>query len=136
MNAEFVDTNILIYAHHRRAGPKHNQAVTLLARLFEEGCGALSVQVLSEFYSVITKKYGFASETAEEQISDLACWMIHSPRHSDLLRAAQLQRGFQISWWDALIVNSAIQLGCTTLWTEDLNHGQQFSSVTVRNPFV
>ena len=57
-------------------------------------------------------------------------------RDEDILRAAGLQREFQISWWDALILNSAIELGCSTLWTEDLNHGQRYSTLTVRNPFA
>jgi predicted nucleic acid-binding protein len=136
MSAEFVDTNILVYAHDRSAGNKHGSSIELLKRLFEKENGALSIQVLAEFYSVVTRKLGLAAEHAESAITDYAGWSLHSTSHSDLLRAAGLQRRYGISWWDALIVNSAIQLGCSVLWSEDLRSGQRYGDVTVRNPFA
>jgi predicted nucleic acid-binding protein len=135
MSAEFIDTNVLVYAHDGGAGAKHTQAVELLARLFDEDGGALSIQVLSEFYSVATRKLGIRSDEAEEVIRDLGALNIHRPRHADLLKAAQLHRRHKISWWDALILQSANELGCTVLWTEDLADGRRYGAVTVRNPF-
>ena len=135
MSAEFIDTNVLVYAHDGGSGAKHTQAVALLTRLFENAGGALSIQVLSEFYSVATRKLGIPSDEAEEVIRDLGGWTIHRPRHADLLKAAQMHRRYRIAWWDALIVHSAIELGCTVLWTEDLTDGQRYGGVTVRNPF-
>jgi|SRR5580693_1118497 predicted nucleic acid-binding protein len=135
MSVEFVDTNILIYAHDRGAGTKHAQAVELLTRLVEEGSGALSIQVLSEFYAAATKKLSMRSQIAEDVIRDLAGWSIHRPGHADVLKASGLHRRYKISWWDAMIVNSALELGCSVLWTEDLGDGQRFGSVTVQNPF-
>jgi predicted nucleic acid-binding protein len=135
MSVEFIDTNVLIYAHDGGAGAKHTQAVELLTRLFEEEAGALSIQVLSEFYAASTGKLGIKSHEAEEIIRDLGGWTIHRPGHADLLKAAHLHRRHKIAWWDALIVNSAIELGCTVLWTEDLSDRQRYESVTVQNPF-
>lgn len=135
MSAEFIDTNVLIYAHDGGAGRKHTQAVELLSRLFDEAAGGLSIQVLSEFYSAATRKLGIKSSEAEEVIRDLGGWTIHRPGHADLLRAAQLHRRHKIAWWDALILNSAIELECSVLWTEDLADGQRYGSLTVRNPF-
>jgi predicted nucleic acid-binding protein len=135
MSAEFVDTNVLVYAHDRSAGPKHEASVQLLTRLVEKRVGALSTQVLAEFYSAATRKLGMASAEAEDVIADLAGWTIHRPAHSDLLRASRLHRHHKIGWWDALIVTSALELGCRVLWTEDLTHGQRFGGVLVRNPY-
>ena len=135
MSVEFVDTNVLIYAHDGGAGVKHDKAVDLLTRLFEEASGALSVQVLSEFYAAATKKLAMRSEEAEDVIRDLGVWSIHSAGHADLLKAAQLHRRYKIAWWDAMVINSAIELGCPVLWTEDLSDGQRYGTVTVRNPF-
>jgi len=135
MSVEFIDTNVLVYAHDRGARAKHDQAVELLARLFEDARGALSIQVLSEFYAAAIKKLAMKSEEAEEVISDLAAWTIHRPGHADLLKASRLHRRYKIAWWDALILNSAIELGCSILWTEDLADGQRYGSVVVRNPF-
>lgn len=136
MSAEFVDTNILVYAHDGGAGAKHQRSVELVTRLFEEGSGGLSIQVLCEFYSAATKKLRMKAEEAEAVVDDLAGWTIHRPGHSDVIRAARLHRRYKIGWWDALIVNSAIELGCSALWTEDLNDGQHYAGVIVRNPFM
>ena len=135
MNAEFVDTNVVVYAHDKNAGLKQAQASELLARLIREECGVLSIQVLTEFYWTATRKLNITSEEAERILSDYGRWTTHYMRHFDLLKAAQLQRRHKISWWDALIVCSAMESGCSILWTEDLKDGQRFGSMTVRNPF-
>ena len=136
MNVEFVDTNVLIYAHDRSAGCKHTAAVALLSRLFEQGAGALSVQVLSEFYAVAVGKLGMNSQYAEDAVADLGSWMIHRPSHEDVLRASRLFRRYKIGWWDAMLLNSALELGCTTLWSEDFQDGRRYGSLTLRNPFA
>jgi predicted nucleic acid-binding protein len=136
MSVEFVDTNVLIYAHDEGAGKKHERSVQLLSRLVEEGAGAISIQMLAEFYAAATKKLGITSQEAEEILADLGGWIIHRPGHADLLRAVRLQRRYKISWRDALVVNSAVELGCGVLWSEDLADGQRYGSMTVRNPFV
>jgi predicted nucleic acid-binding protein len=94
--------------------------VDLLERLFDDQAGAVSIQVLSEFYVTATKKPGMKAQEAEEIVADLGSWTIHRPAHADLLRAAKLHRQHKVSWWDALIVNSAMELGCSVLWSEDL----------------
>jgi predicted nucleic acid-binding protein len=135
MIAEFVDTNVFVYAHDHTAGRKHGVAAELLSRLFAERCGAVSVQVLVEFFAVVTRR-GFKVRDAEAMISDLERWSIHQTGHADVLRAIELLRRYKISWWDALVVNSANQLGCRVLWSEDMNDGQRYGGVTVRNPFL
>jgi predicted nucleic acid-binding protein len=136
MSVEFVDTNILVYAHEGGAGVKHDQAVELIARLFDEQAGAVSIQVLSEFYITATKKLGMKSEEAEEAIADLGSWTIHRPSHGDVVRACHLHRRHKVNWWDALIIYSASELGCDVLWSEDLATGQRYGAVTVQNPFA
>ena len=136
MSVEFVDTNVLIYAHDGGAGQKHERSVQLLSRLVEDGAGAISIQVLAEFYSAATRKLGIASQEAAEILADLGGWIIHRPGHADLLRAARFQRRYKMSWRDALVVTSAVESGCSVLWSEDLADGQRYGSVTVRNPFV
>ena len=135
MSVEFIDTNVLVYAHDGGAGRKHDRSVDLLKRLFEDSNGALSVQVLSEFYSAATKKLSMKSEEVEEAIGDLSSWSIHRPGHADILRAIRLLRRYKIPWWDALVINSAIELGCSVLWSEDLNDGQRYGTVMVQSPF-
>ncbi len=72
---------------------------------------------------------------AEDVVTDLGTWTIHYPSHAGTVATIALQRRLKISWWDALIVQSALELGCTRLWTEDLTHGQRIGHLTVLNPF-
>jgi predicted nucleic acid-binding protein len=135
MALEFADTNILVYAHDTGAGVKHRTSAALIHRLTDSFNGAVSTQILAEFYSVATKKLGRPKEQVASIVADLRTWTIHRQAHSDILAAIQLHRIYKISWWDALVLQSAHALGCEIMWTEDLSHDQRYGTVTVRNPF-
>jgi predicted nucleic acid-binding protein len=134
---QFIDTNVLVYAHDFSAGIKHEQAKALVKSVWESGAGCLSIQVLQELYVTITRKVlrPLTIEIATQIISDLGTWRVHEPRVEDVLGAAQIQFRYKISFWDAMIIQSTIQLGCFVLWSEDLNAGQEFQKVRVINPF-
>ena len=134
---QFIDTTILIYAHDVSAGRKHLRASELLRDLWQSGEGCLSVQVLQEFYVNVTRKVAkpLAIETAAQIVADLSVWEVHSPRAEDVLYAIRLQERYRVSFWDAMILVSAIQLGCGILWSEDLNPGQVYDQVEVQSPF-
>lgn len=136
-NPQFVDSNILIYAHDLSAGQKHGRARELIKELWESGDGCLSIQVLQEFYVNVTHKVAkpLAPEAAAQIIADLSVWRVHRPGVEDVLDAIQLQIRYRISFWDAMIVASAIQSGCQTIWSEDLKPGQVYDRVTVQSPF-
>jgi predicted nucleic acid-binding protein len=135
---QFVDSNILIYAYDVTAGVKHDQAKALIARLWESRHGCLSIQVLQEFYVTATRKVTrpLTGDVAAEVVADLAAWRVHTPIVEDVNQAIAIQRRYAISFWDAMIIRSAAQLGCATLWSEDLNSGQVYEGVRVANPFV
>ncbi len=135
---QFLDTNVLIYAHDLTSGDKHKKADALLQELWHSDEGCLSIQVLQEFYVNITRKIAspLTPELAIQIITALSTWQVHSPKVSDLTDAARLQARYQISFWDAMILVSARQLGCQTLWSEDLSAGQDYEGITVRNPFA
>lgn len=136
-NLQFVDTNILIYAHDLSAGHKNTRARDLIRELWQTGQGCVSVQVLQEFYVNVTRKVAqpLTPEIAAQILADLSVWHVHCPGVQDVLDAIALQARYQLSFWDAMIAVSAIQLGCSTIWSEDLNPGQAYSSVTVSSPF-
>lgn len=132
----FVDTNILVYAHDRSAGAKHDRARDLIQALWDDGTGCLSMQVLQEFYVNITRKVPkpLSPHSAAEIIADLAAWEVHTPIPKSLLDAIRLQQRYDLSFWDAMILTSARQLGCAIVWSEDLNDGQKYDDVVVVNP--
>ena len=133
---QFVDTNILIYAHDHSAGTKHTRARDLIRALWQSGAGCLSIQVLQEFYVNVTQKVAkpLTPNEASQIIADLSVWQVHRPGVEDVLDAIRLQDRYQVSFWDAMIIASAIQLGCQTIWSEDLNPGQVYDTVTVTSP--
>jgi predicted nucleic acid-binding protein len=134
----FVDTNVLVYAHDASAGEKRDQARALITDLWDSGAGCLSVQVLQEFFVNVTRKVAkpLDVDSAITVIADLSHWHMHAPNPQDVLAAAEIHRAAQVSFWDAMILRSADELGCETLYSEDLNPGQQFGRVVVRNPFA
>ena len=132
---EFVDTNILIYAFDLTAGKKRDAAAALIERLWIERIGCISVQVLQEFYVTATKKLSMPPADAAAQVERLGNWMIHRPALNDVLSAIRMHREKKISFWDAMILHSAISLDCTLVWSEDLSAGQQWNGLAVQNPF-
>ena len=134
---QFVDTNVLIYAHDISAGQKHSRARALMRDLWQSGEGCLSIQVLQEFYVNVTQKVAtpLPAEAAAQIVADLSAWEVHCPGTEDVLDAIRLQQRHQISFWDAMILASAVQLGCHVLWSEDLNPGQVYGQVEVQSPF-
>ena len=137
-NDHFVDTNILVYAYDRSAGQKHTIAVQLMEQCWEQGNGRLSLQVLQEFYVSVTRKIAnpLDYQTARQIVADLAQWQYHAPDASDLLEAIDFQQDYRLSFWDAMILQSAARLGCKQLLSEDLSHGQVYREVQVINPFI
>ena len=136
-NRRFVDTNILVYAHDDSAGGKRDQARALVEQLWEARDGCLSVQVLQEFFVTVTRKIAkpLTPEAAKQIIADLAHWFVHAPAGDDVLAAISIHQDTGISFWDAMIIRSAAEIGCTLLYSEDLNPGQEYSGVRVENPF-
>ncbi len=138
MNAELVDSNVVIYAHDPSAGEKHRLARALMERLWVEGTGCLSVQVLQEFFWIATRKIArpVTSKVALDIVRDLSVWPVFSPGAADVIAAGELASASRISFWDAMILQAARRSGAQRVWSEDLNSGQVFDGVEVRNPFA
>jgi len=134
----FVDTNILVYAHDISAGAKHERARDLVASLWQDETGCLSLQVMQEFYVSITQKVAHPIDPSNAQkiIRDLSYWRVHEPKVDDVLAAIELQQRYRLSFWDAMILQNAVQLECNLIWSEDLNPGQVYAGVALVNPFL
>lgn len=133
----FVDTNVLLYALDKNAGPKRESASRLIRSIWRSGNGCLSVQVMQEFYVNATRKlpHSLTQNDAKRIVASLSRWHVHSPTTEDVLSAIDLQAVAQLSFWDAMIVTSAARLGCAVLYSEDLNSGQEVAGVRIVNPF-
>jgi predicted nucleic acid-binding protein len=134
----FVDTNILVYAHNKTEEDKYEVAKATLKELWETDRGALSTQVLQEFYSVVTRKLNPAMphRAARQLIANYSEWCVMNTDPQLLVSASVLCERHQLSWWDSLVIEAALRSGATTLLSEDLQDGQTFGTLTIRNPFV
>jgi len=138
MSVEFCDTNVVVYAFDTTAGDKHLRARQLMERLWLEGIGAVSVQVLQELFVTLTRKipHPLSAPNARTIVADLATWHVVMPTPSDALAAIDATVNWNIPFWDAMILIAAQRSGATMVWSEDLNSGQVFDTVTLRNPFA
>lgn len=134
----FVDTNVLVYAHDTEAGRKHEVARDLLEELWSTRRGALSTQVLQEFYVNVTRKIPkpLAPSVAREVVRAYGGWEVVPVAVGDVLRASEVEEQHRMSFWDALIVVAAAKAGAAKIATEDLNAGQRIEGVLVENPFA
>ncbi len=136
-NLEFVDTNIFVYAYDSSDQKKRKKATEILARLWENANGCISIQVMQELYVTLTTKLPapLSRGQAISIVADLSLWKHHVPCAPDILESARIQGHYGLSFWDALIITSARKMNCGTLWTEDLNPVQIYDGVKVINPF-
>ena len=137
MSGEFVDTNVIVYAHDTSAGDKRCRAGELIIRLGRSRSGLVSVQVLMELVATLNRKIRkpLPLSAVVEIVDDLSTWRVHEPTAEDVSAAVRIAQRYTISTWDAMVVHAAASLGAEVLWTEDLNHGQIYEGVPVRNPF-
>ncbi len=133
----FIDTNVLVHAVALQDPSKHRVAARLMKRGFEEGCFAISTQVLLELIATLTRKLSppMDGSDALRLIRALRTWRV-VPADSQLVEdAIVLSRRYGLSLWDAAILEGARRTPCSLVLSEDLNHGQDYAGVKVRNPF-
>ena len=135
----FLDTNILIYAIELDAERAEHDKSTMARHLIRREGATLSVQVLGEFYRSVTSRRRESPLSHDEAVAWVQLWKRYDVRpltvpHVDL--AVHLAGRYQINYFDALIVASARLAGCRTLFSEDLNDGQDYDGVQVENPFT
>jgi predicted nucleic acid-binding protein len=127
----FFDTNILVYA--QQTGGKADRA-----RMLFSGGGKLSVQVLNEFAAVSRRKQRRDWSAIAEAIDDVLT-VVDPPlalTHDMHTAARELAEEHGISFYDALIVAAAVEAGCDTLFSEDIQHGRSIGGLAIVNPFL
>lgn len=138
MNAlHFVDTNLLVYGYDDSHPEKKDRANQIMKRLWEARAGRLSHQVLQEFYVTVTRKLNpfLPPSIARREIQDLLEWNPR-PVTADILKSAwRIEDRWKLSWWDSLIVASALDCGAANLLTEDMQDGLRIHSLQILNPF-
>jgi predicted nucleic acid-binding protein len=132
----FLDTNILVYAEDQSEQVKRKRAVQLILEHKRKRTGVVSLQVLQEFFTTVTRKFKLDLGIARYKVEFHSRFIVGEPTVTDILAAIDIHRIHGFSYWDALILRMAKQTGCRVLLTEDLQHGQVFDGVRIVNPFL
>jgi predicted nucleic acid-binding protein len=134
----FVDTNIFVYAREPGEPDKRARAREWLEILWRDQRGRTSIQVLNEYYSLLTQRAKFRAsrDIAWGDICELLEWNPQQLNGELLRQAYEIEGRYRLNWWDCLIVAAAQAQGCALLLTEDLQDKANYGGVTVRNPFT
>lgn len=135
----FIDTNVFIYSFDSSAPAKARKAEQLIRQALKTEKGIVSYQVIQEFFNAALRRFQVPMRTsaAERYLATVFRPLLRV--QSSLALYAEALRIFdknRIAWYDSLIVAAAMLAECDVLYTEDLQHGQQFGGLRVINPFL
>lgn len=135
----FLDTNILVYTFDDGDLGKRDRARALVAEALSESRGVLSYQVIQEFLNAALRKFAKPLTAADAEryltvVLEPLCAVFASVELYH--QAIDIAERWMYSFYDSLIVASALQAGCTVLYSEDLQHGQKIGGLRILNPFV
>lgn len=132
----FVDTNVLVYAADETTPLSRKSAIAREVLLLPNI--HFSVQVLNEFIAT-ARRPDKLNLSRERERRWLEAWLLRpvaSLSTRTFLTALEVHVRCHLSHWDSLIVASALENNCQTIYSEDLNHGQDYGGVRVINPFA
>jgi predicted nucleic acid-binding protein len=134
----FVDSNVLVYLFDRDSPGKKATAQSIVQAEGAAGNLVLSTQVLQEFYVTVTRKLAvpLKPDIAFEAVKSFTAFSAVVVDVALILAAMRRSQQDSISFWDSLIVDSALKAGAQRLWSEDLQHGRIVNGMRIENPFV
>jgi len=137
--AFLVDTNVLVYAYDPTDGTKRERAITVLERLGASQIGALSSQILGEFFVTVTRKIPspLTEAQAEHSMTNyVRSWIVYDLTELVVLEAVRGLRRHRLSYWDSLIWATAKLNGVPNVLSEDFSDGTLLEGVRFLNPFT
>jgi predicted nucleic acid-binding protein len=132
----FIDTNILVYADDAFDPRKQQIALNLVVDLRTRQEAVLSTQVLQEYFVTATRKLGLEAHVARQRVTQFGRFELIQPTLDMMLAAMDLQQNHSLSFWDALIVQTASAARCRVLYSEDIQAGARIGDVLIVNPFT
>jgi predicted nucleic acid-binding protein len=131
----FLDSNVLLYACS--SAPDDVAKRRIAVSLMLDGPFALSVQVLQEFIATALRKprLGISEANIDATLQLASLVRVQAATRELVVNAVALRRRYPLSQWDATILAAAKELGCAVVYSEDMNHGQDYGGVRVTNPF-
>ena len=133
---DFLDSNVFVYLFDEADAGKRRQAETLVNECVKHGTGCISFQVVQETVNVLTGKFGVSTDRGRRLLEEILVplWQVN-PTAVLYQTAISLRGRYGFSFYDSLIIAAALESGCTRLYSEDMQHGQQVQRLTIVNPF-
>ncbi len=130
----FFDTNVLVYLYSSDEHEKRDKAVSLV----ENAGGIISTQVINELINVLHRKFNVEYGKIEMAVRELEnVFHVSTVTQETIHRALVIGSGTGYSWFDSLIIASAIESGCDVLYSEDMRHNHTIDgTITIDNPFI
>jgi len=136
-NKVFFDSNILVYTIDSNFPDKQVVSSKIIKDSIKNNTGFISTQCLQEFYNVSTKKLNCSKEYAKTFVEGFSnSFEIQQINTQLILSAIDISIKYQFSFWDSLIISSAISCDCSILYSEDLSNGQVIEGIKIVNPFM
>lgn len=133
----FFDTNVIVYSDDDSQPAKQKRAIELIRESAIKQHGAISTQVLQEYFVVVTRKLSVDAAVAQRKVENLVSTLaISRITEQDVIKAIQLHRLNRISYWDALVVIAAMNVKAAVLYSEDMQSSRMFGgTLKIVNPF-
>ena len=130
-----LDSNLLVYSVDNTADERHASSVQIVLAAARLDC-CLTLQSVSEFYAVVTRKRIIPGPLAAARANDWLTVFPNAAASANAVRAALTDAvAGRASYWDALLIAAAAEAGCTLILTEDLQDGSALGGVEIHNPF-
>ena len=130
-----LDTNILVYAVDARERYKREFATRIIEAAIGLDC-PLALQAVGDLYAAATSKLELGAKDAAARAAQLIAGFDTFGYSVYAVRAAleEAPNG-RFSYWDSVLLASAAEVGCTTIFSEDMADGARFGSIAISNPF-
>jgi len=130
-----LDTNILVYVFDRNSGPRQEAAAQIVKAAASLDC-ILTFQALSEFFVIARRKLGMPAATAAAHVRNWLQLLPAAAVGQAAVEQALLEvESGRFSYWDALLLGTAADAGCTIALSEDMKDGARLGTIMVRAPF-
>ena len=136
MSKKFLDTNIIVYANDARDECKQKRSLEIVAENMRSGTGVISTQVLQEYAHVALNKLHQRQDVILRQVVLLEGLEVIRQSPALIRRSVEIKTSYQVSFWDACIISAAEHAKCDVILSEDLNSGQFYSGIAMKNPFT
>jgi predicted nucleic acid-binding protein len=129
----FLDSNIFLYAFSNQ----DNRKKVIASKLLLEKKHTISIQVVNEVSNILLRKFKFTNDEIEAFIKDsYSRYAIIVISEKIFLKACEVRKNYNISYYDSLILASAIESECDILYSEDMQHRQKVENLIIINPFI